>query len=89
MCRELTKTYEEVVRGGLAELVAWAATGVRGEVTLVVAGASGRSVDLETAAAEVAALVASGTRLKAAVAEVAERTGLAKNALYAAALRQT
>ena len=39
VCRELTKTHEEVRRGPLAELVAWAAEGVRGEVTLVVAGA--------------------------------------------------
>jgi len=38
VCRELTKTYEEVVRGGLGELVAWARDEVRGEVTLVVAG---------------------------------------------------
>jgi 16S rRNA (cytidine1402-2'-O)-methyltransferase len=89
VCRELTKTYEEVVRGGLAELAAWAGEGVRGEVTLVVAGASGAVVDLETAADEVAALVATGARLKTAVAEVAERTGLGKNALYAAALERT
>ena len=40
VCRELTKTHEEVRRGALAELVAWAADGVRGEVTLVVAGAT-------------------------------------------------
>ena len=46
VCRELTKTYEEVRRGALAELVAWAADGVRGEVTLVVAGASGPVADL-------------------------------------------
>ena len=39
VCRELTKTYEEIRRGPLTELVAWAADGVRGEVTLVVAGA--------------------------------------------------
>jgi 16S rRNA (cytidine1402-2'-O)-methyltransferase len=43
LCRELTKTHEEIVRGSLAELAAWAADqeasgGVRGEVTLVVAG---------------------------------------------------
>jgi 16S rRNA (cytidine1402-2'-O)-methyltransferase len=43
VCRELTKTHEEIVRGPLAELAAWAAAqepsgGVRGEVTLVVAG---------------------------------------------------
>jgi 16S rRNA (cytidine1402-2'-O)-methyltransferase len=39
-CRELTKTHEEIRRGTLAELAAWAAAGVRGEVTLVVAGAA-------------------------------------------------
>ena len=38
VCRELTKTHEEVRRGPLAELAAWAAEGVRGEVTIVVAG---------------------------------------------------
>src|SRR6266540_752947 len=38
VCRELTKTYEEVRRGGAAELAAWAAAGVRGEITIVVAG---------------------------------------------------
>ncbi len=36
VCRELTKTYEEVKRGSLAELAAWAADGVRGEITVVV-----------------------------------------------------
>jgi 16S rRNA (cytidine1402-2'-O)-methyltransferase len=39
VCRELTKTHEEVRRGPLADLVAWAAEGIRGEVTIVVAGA--------------------------------------------------
>ena len=38
-CRELTKTYEEIRRGTLAELAAWAEGGVLGEVTLVVEGA--------------------------------------------------
>jgi 16S rRNA (cytidine1402-2'-O)-methyltransferase len=89
VCRELTKTYEEVVRGPLPELAAWAAEQVRGEVTLVVAGAVAPEVDLDGAAAEVAALVAEGVRLKPAVAEVAEREGIARNALYAAALELT
>ena len=40
VCRELTKTHEEVRRGGLAELAAWAEDGVRGEVTVVVTGAA-------------------------------------------------
>jgi 16S rRNA (cytidine1402-2'-O)-methyltransferase len=39
VCRELTKTYEEVRRGPLAELAAWAESGVRGEITVVVGGA--------------------------------------------------
>jgi CHAT domain-containing protein len=56
VCRELTKTYEEVRRGPLAQLAAWAAQEVRGEVTLVVAGAVAPVVDVEAAAAEVAAL---------------------------------
>ena len=88
VCRELTKTYEEVVRGTLADLVGWAAGEVRGEITLVVAGAPQSTTDLPDAAAEVAGLVATGVRLRSAVAEVAERTGVAKNALYAAALDQ-
>ncbi|HEY0240449.1 MAG TPA: SAM-dependent methyltransferase, partial [Friedmanniella sp.] len=89
VCRELTKTYEEVVRGPLSELAVWAAEQVRGEVTLVVAGAETPEVDLDSAATEVAALVAGGARLKPAVAEVAERDGIARNALYAAALELT
>ena len=43
MCRELTKTYEEVRRGGLGELATWATDGVRGEITIVVAGAEPRA----------------------------------------------
>jgi 16S rRNA (cytidine1402-2'-O)-methyltransferase len=89
VCRELTKTYEEVRRGPLSALAAWAGDQVRGEVTLVVAGAAAAVVDLDGAAAEVAALVAGGARLKPAVAEVAERDGVARNALYAAALELT
>src|SRR5664280_2525038 len=56
VCRELTKTYEEVRRAPLAELAAWAAGGVRGEVTLVVAGAPAAPLTTDTAtlAAEVA-----------------------------------
>ena len=56
VCRELTKTYEEIRRGPLAELAAWAADGVRGEITLVVAGAPERVAELD--AGELAAAVA-------------------------------
>ena len=88
VCRELTKTHEEVRRGPLEELLGWARDGVRGEVTIVVAGAVAEAVDLETAVAQVQARVATGGQLKPAVAEVAATLGLAKNALYAAVLER-
>jgi 16S rRNA (cytidine1402-2'-O)-methyltransferase len=86
VCRELTKTYEEVVRGPLRDLVAWAGGEVRGEITLVVAGAAPVAADPATALVAVQDLVAAGTRLKDAVAVVAGQTGLVKRDLYAAAL---
>ena len=87
VCRELTKTYEEVRRGGLAELAAWARDGVRGEITVVLAGATRiETPDLATLVEQVLARVADGTRLKEAAAEVAEGTGLSKKTLYDAAL---
>ncbi|RDV46251.1 16S rRNA (cytidine(1402)-2'-O)-methyltransferase [Leifsonia sp. ku-ls] len=86
VCRELTKLYEEVRRGTAAELAAWAAEGVLGEIVIVVAGAPARAADPEAAVEQVLALVASGTRLKDAAAEVAEATGLGKRDLYQAAL---
>lgn len=86
VCRELTKLYEEVRRGTASELAEWAAAGVRGEIALVVAGAPERAADPEAAVEQVLALVASGTRLKDAAAEVAEATGLSRRDLYQAAL---
>jgi 16S rRNA (cytidine1402-2'-O)-methyltransferase len=86
VCRELTKTYEEVRRGTLAELVEWAAGDVRGEITVVVAGAEPRAVDVAVAVHEVEGMVVDGTRLKDAVAVVAARAGLAKKQLYDAVL---
>jgi 16S rRNA (cytidine1402-2'-O)-methyltransferase len=87
VCRELTKTHEEVRRGPLAELVAWAQGEVRGEVTLVVAGAEPPAADLAEAVGAVRELIAQGSRLKPAVAEVAQRLGVAKNQLYDQALK--
>jgi 16S rRNA (cytidine1402-2'-O)-methyltransferase len=87
VCRELTKTHEEVRRGPLAELVAWAADGVRGEVTLVVAGAPPVAADLAEAVRAVRDLTTAGIRLRPAVAEVALRLGVAKNRLYELVLR--
>ena len=86
VCRELTKTYEEVVRLPLGALADWAAGEVRGEITVVVAGATGPAGSVEDAVAEVLARVEAGERFKSAVAEVAAASGLAKNELYEAAL---
>ncbi|RFA11592.1 16S rRNA (cytidine(1402)-2'-O)-methyltransferase [Subtercola boreus] len=86
VCRELTKLYEEVRRGGAASLVAWASAGVKGEIVLVVAGAAALEVTLETGLAQVRELVSDGTRLKDAAAAIAEATGLSKRDLYEAAL---
>ncbi|GAA2970873.1 16S rRNA (cytidine1402-2'-O)-methyltransferase [Microbacterium terrae] len=86
VCRELTKLHEEVARGTLAELAAWAADGVRGELVVVVAGAAPREVDFPDAVAQVTALVAAGTRLKDAAGEVAANTGHSSRELYQAAL---
>jgi 16S rRNA (cytidine1402-2'-O)-methyltransferase len=85
-CREMTKTYEEVRRGTLAELAGWAAAGVRGEITLVIAGAPRRPADADptTLATAVAAREQAGTDRKAAIAEVAKETGLPKRVVYAA-----
>jgi 16S rRNA (cytidine1402-2'-O)-methyltransferase len=87
VCRELTKTYEEVRRGPLRELAAWAAAGVRGEVTVVVAGApAADGLAADDLVGEVEALVGSGTRLKDATAAVAERHAVSRKDLYAAVL---
>lgn len=87
VARELTKLHEEVVRGTVAELAAWAAGGVRGEVVVVLAGAEPVAASEEDAVAEVRALADGGARLKDAAAEVATRTGLSRRDLYEAALR--
>ena len=81
VCRELTKTYEEVRRGTLAELAAWAAEGVRGEITVVVAGAERVVTSVEDALDGIRERVAAGERLKDVAADVASRTGLSKKAL--------
>ena len=86
VCRELTKTYEETVRGPLSDLAAWAADGVRGEVTVVVGGAPATVTSLEEAVDGIRARVDAGERLKDVCAEVAWSTGLSKKALYDAAV---
>ena len=86
VCRELTKTYEEVIRGPLAELAAWASGTVLGEITVVIGGAPERATSIEDAVASVLGRVDAGVRFSEAVAEVASGAGLAKGVLYDAAL---
>jgi 16S rRNA (cytidine1402-2'-O)-methyltransferase len=87
VCRELTKPYEEVRRGGLGELAIWAEEGVRGEVTVVLTGAAvPATADVVDLTGVVEGLVAEGRRLKEAVADVAGSTEVSKKALYDAVL---
>jgi 16S rRNA (cytidine1402-2'-O)-methyltransferase len=93
VCRELTKTYEEVLRGPLGELAAEAGRraeagdGLRGEICVVVSGApAGEAPSVDDLVGEVLARVEAGERLKDAVADVASTAGVPKRELYAAAL---
>ncbi len=89
VCRELTKTYEEVRRGGLGELAEWAADGVRGEITVVVGGAEAAQTTAADHVARIAARVAAGERLTTVCVEVAAATGLPRKALYDAYLERS
>jgi 16S rRNA (cytidine1402-2'-O)-methyltransferase len=84
VCRELTKTHEEIRRGPLASLAEWAADGVRGEITLVVAGAVAAPVELSAGelAGAVAAEEAAGATRKDAIRAVVVRTGLPRRTVY-------
>ncbi|MEV5966239.1 16S rRNA (cytidine(1402)-2'-O)-methyltransferase [Kribbella sp. NPDC051952] len=87
VCRELTKTYEEVKRGPLDELVTWSKDGVRGEITVVVAGADpNRVMTPEQLAAEVATDEEAGTPRKQAISDVAKRYNVPKRTVYDAVL---
>lgn len=89
VCRELTKTYEEVKRGSLAELAAWAADGVKGEITVVIEGADPRAgeADPEDLVDEVERLVEAGARLKDACKQAAQGRGVSNREVYDAVLR--
>ena len=86
LCRELTKTHEQVLRAPLVELVRATADGVLGEVVLVVAGAEPVAASPQDAARRALALAESGMRLKAAAAQAAGEAGLRPNEVYRAAL---
>ncbi|MGY0017932.1 16S rRNA (cytidine(1402)-2'-O)-methyltransferase [Streptomyces sp. cg35] len=85
VCRELTKTYEEVKRGPLAELAEWAAEGVRGEITVVVEGAPAKSAENITPdelVRRVRVREEAGERRKEAIAAVAADAGLPKREVF-------
>jgi 16S rRNA (cytidine1402-2'-O)-methyltransferase len=91
VCRELTKTYEEVRRGTLAELVGWAADGVRGEVTIVVSGhiaSAGAELTDDDVASRVEDAQRRGMSTKDAVVSVSRETGLPRRAVYEIAHRR-
>ena len=85
ICREMTKTYEETIRGTLQELLQWAQSReILGEITLVVAGfdAASRSHSASELVDLVLAREGQGESRKEAIAEVAKQTGLAKRAVF-------
>ncbi|MEE1758176.1 16S rRNA (cytidine(1402)-2'-O)-methyltransferase [Streptomyces sp. SP18BB07] len=85
VCRELTKTYEEVKRGSLGELAEWAAAGVRGEITVVVEGAPERGpeeLDAEELVRRVRVREEAGERRKEAIAAVAVEAGVPKRLVF-------
>jgi len=87
ICREMTKRYEETIRGNLGELSAWASTNeVLGEITLVIAGAATDSASLTAAdmVGRVREFEKAGMDRKSAIATVAEEFGIAKRLVYAA-----
>jgi 16S rRNA (cytidine1402-2'-O)-methyltransferase len=94
VCRELTKTYEEVRRGTLADLAQWGSGEVRGEITIVVAGASmaerragAALVDEADWVAAVERLEDAGVDRKAAILDVSRRAGIPRRAVYDAVVK--
>jgi 16S rRNA (cytidine1402-2'-O)-methyltransferase len=86
VCRELTKTYEEVRRGSLAALAAWAEDGLRGEITVVLGAAEAAHADMADLVRKVEQFVAAGARFSETVSLVAAEAGIAKRELYAEAV---
>lgn len=88
VCRELTKMFEEVRRGTLPELAKWAADGVKGEISVVIEGASDVVVDLEAVVAVAIERVHAGERVKAVAADLAASYGVSKKEIYDAVVSQ-
>lgn len=91
VAREMTKMYEEVVRGSIGELASWAAESPpRGEIVLVVGGALRRDAAVQPAelANEAQELMDKGMERRAAMQEVAKRSGVSKRAVFDALVDQ-
>ena len=87
ICRELTKTYEEVVRGTIADLVAWSDREILGEITLVLQGIPAQSNDDPAEWVQlVATRVEAGESQRDAIADVAAELNVSKRAVYDAVL---
>ncbi len=86
VCRELTKTYEEVKRASLGELAQWASQGVRGEITVVIEGGAAAAPEPEDLVGEVLRRVDAGERMKDAARDVAKAHGIKGSLLYDATL---
>jgi len=88
LARELTKKFEEYLRGTLQELLSAAGDGLKGEMVLVVAGCEPEQVSTEAAITRLMALTAQGMKQKAAAKQVAAETGLSANELYRLVLQR-
>lgn len=87
VCRELTKTYEEVRRGGLQELADWAQQGIKGEISVVIAGADhDDACDITSVVGVGLARIQEGERVKQVAKDLSKQYGLSKNELYEALL---
>lgn len=86
VCRELTKTYEEIKRGTLGELAGWAQENARGEITVVIEGGEAAPVSLETLVEQVRADVERGVRAKEACKKAAVETAWSNREVYDAYL---
>ena len=89
IAREMTKTYEEVIRGSLQELNEWAAGEIKGEITLVLAGSDSTAAS-EASLVELVALVqervTAGASMKDATAAVSQEFGRSKREVYEAVI---
>lgn len=86
VCREMTKLYEEIVRGKLSEVISSLKEDIKGEITVVLEGANKKRVELEDIRGRVFALLKSGERVSSIVDLVHNESGVSKKSIYSLAL---